>query len=81
MGARSVVLTVVPAATKVAAKVGWAGARSLVRVACGRRRALRHFRRGLAEAGLPPEAIRELEGAYPGITIGRALKLGREFRH
>lgn len=40
-------------------------------------RAVRAFRRGLADEGLPPEVVRELAGAFPRLPGCGCMNLGR----
>lgn len=56
-----------------------AGRLSVVLLVTGasRWRAVRAFRRGLADAGLPPEAIRELTRAFPRLPGCGWMNLGR----
>jgi len=66
-------LSLVPRVAGLALKVSVTGGRALVRLAAARRRGLRGFRQGLAEAGLPPEAIDALAEEFPSFGLKQAL--------
>ena len=71
-----IVLVVAPRAAGLILKLSLAGVRALAALTLGRRRAQRRFRDGLAEMGMPPDAIDELGRAYPAIHLKQVLVAG-----
>jgi hypothetical protein len=81
MGSRRMLLAALPAGAKVVARLGCVGCSAAVKLALGRRRAVRHFRRALAAEGLPDDVARDLAEAYPRIGAMETWRaLGRKDR-